>query len=378
MRLLNLSLLKGNPMKKILFSIGLIIITMHSFSQEFSLVHDGITRTYRLHLPVNFNPDSLYPLVINMHGLGSNAFEQEIYTEFNNVADTGNFIVAYPNGVNETWNISSETGTNDVGFISALIDTINYLYGTDLQRVYACGMSMGGFMSYRLACQLSDRIAAIASVTGLQAYYPCNPGRSVPVVQFHGTADPVVPYAGVATTINNWVNYDSCPETPVTTELPDINPDDNSTVTVSYYGLCDDSTEVILYTIINGEHTWPGASIYIGITNQDIKASNEIWAFFQKFNLQGSTGIDEDKSSPAIECRFFPNPVKGLATVELLRSPGKQFDFNIYDVNGKAYLQIKSLNSSKFIIDCSQIPPGFYIAELSSGDGKSFQKIIIH
>ncbi|NTV84294.1 MAG: T9SS type A sorting domain-containing protein, partial [Bacteroidales bacterium] len=334
-------------------------------------------RTYRLHLPVDYNPDSLYPLVINMHGLGSNAFEQEIYTEFNNVADTSGFIVSYPNGISETWNIASSTGTDDVGFISALIDTINYLYGVDLQRVYATGMSMGGFMSYRLACELSDRIAAIASVTGLQAFYPCDPGRSVPVAQFHGTADPVVPYAGVATTINNWVNYNYCPETPVTTDLPDIDPDDNSTVTVSYYGLCDDSTEVILYSIINGEHTWPGASIYIGITNQDIKASNEIWAFFRKYTLQGSTNIEEGMSITDLECRFFPNPVKGLATVEFTVPQTESVDFRIIDVNGKICLEEKSLNNSRFLIDCSQIPQGFYFVELSSGNRKSYQKIVI-
>ena len=112
----------------------------------------------------------------NMHGLGSNAFEQEIYTDFDSVADTAGIIVAYPNGIDETWNISSITGTDDVGFISALIDTINLQYSIDLNRVFATGMSMGGFMSYRLACELSGKIAAIASVAGLQAFYPCNRG----------------------------------------------------------------------------------------------------------------------------------------------------------------------------------------------------------
>ncbi len=118
------------------------------------------------------------------------------------VADTAGIVVVYPNGIDETWNVSSTTGTDDVGFISALIDTVDYQYSIDLNRVFATGMSMGGFMSYRLACELSERIAAIASVTGLQAFYPCNPNRPVPILQFHGTADPVVPYAGVPATIS--------------------------------------------------------------------------------------------------------------------------------------------------------------------------------
>jgi polyhydroxybutyrate depolymerase len=365
-------------MKNFILSFLLSGIIFLSFSQEFTLVHDGLTRSYRLHLPVTYNPDSLYPLVINMHGLGSNAWEQELYTEFNNVSDTGGFIVAYPNGINETWNISSESGTDDVGFISALIDTLDYLYNVDFERVYATGMSMGGFMSYRLACQLSDRIAAIASVTGLQAYYPCNPGRDVPVAQFHGTADPVVPYIGVSTTISNWVNYNDCPDTAFIYDLPDINPNDNSTVTVSYYGLCNDSTEVILYTINGGEHTWPGAPIIIGITNQDIHASNEIWRFFQKFTLLGSTGLEDGRLAEVLDYHFYPNPVKDFATVEISGTTMEKFKFRLYNINGQICLDVDQMQGSRFLIDCRGFPTGFYFAECASSSGTSFQKIIIN
>jgi len=364
-------------MKNTALTIIFSLILLFAVSQEHTLTHDGIIRTYRLHLPVGFQPDTLYPLVVNMHGLGSNAFEQEIYSEFNNVSDTGGFIVVYPNGIDETWNISSPTGTDDVGFISAMIDTLDLAYNIDLQRVYSTGMSMGGFMSYRLACELSDRIAAIASVTGLQAFYPCTPSRKVPVMQFHGTADQIVPYTGVATTINNWVNYNGCPSSPITTDLPDINPQDNSTVTVTYYGLCDNSSEVILYTINGGEHTWPGASIMIGVTNQDIKASNEIWTFFQKFTLQGSTAILESGDETAITFTIYPNPVDQYAGVKLTGRLTKPFSFRITGLNGKTYFEKNSLDNPDFVIDCSSIPQGFYIAEISSEEGKSFRKIII-
>ena len=364
-------------MKKALITLLAISTVLFSSGQEFSITHDGLIRTYRLHLPVGYNPDSLYPFVLNMHGLGSNALEQEFYTAFNDVADSAGFLVAYPNGIDETWNISSVTGTDDVGFISALIDSIDYQYGIDLNRVYATGMSMGGFMSYRLACELAGRIAAIASVTGLQAFYPCNPGRPVPVLQFHGTADPVVPYSGVPSTIANWVNYNTCPSTPVNTDLPDIDTNDNSTVTVSYYGLCEESTEVILYTINNGEHTWPGASFIIGVTNQDIKASYEIWNFFSKFTLQGSTGVDNKFDEQKMSYLFYPNPVRDLATVELAGEPSDHFDFRLFDTTGKLVLEQLNLAGSRFLIDCSLIPDGFYISVLSINNKQSFQKIII-
>jgi polyhydroxybutyrate depolymerase len=364
-------------MKKILLSVIAAISFSISFSQEFSLIHDGLVRTYRLYIPPGYDPDSIYPLVINMHGLGSNAFEQEVYTAFDSVADTAGIIVVYPNGINETWNISTSTGTDDVGFISALIDTIDYQYNIDLDRVFATGISMGGFMSYRLACELSNRIAAIASVAGLQAFYPCNPARPVPVLQFHGTLDPVVPYSGVPTTISNWVNYDLCPSDPTITELPDIDTSDNSTVTVYHYGPCEESTEVMLYTINGGEHTWPGATIIIGITNEDIKASNEIWNFFKKFTLQGSTGMKSQTEQFGPSCRFYPNPVHNLATVEVNNLPFSRFNFKIYDIAGNVVLEQNELTDSRFIIDCSRIKPGFYIALVSSDTFKSFQKLII-
>lgn len=364
-------------MKKALLTLIIFLSITSAFSQEFTLVHDGLTRIYRLHLPEGYNPDSLYPMVINMHGLGSNAFEQEIYTDFDSVADTAGIIVAYPNGIDETWNISSVTGTDDVGFISALIDTINLQYGIDLNRVFATGMSMGGFMSYRLACELSDRIAAIASVAGLQAFYPCNPDRPFPILQIHGTLDPVVPYAGVPSTIANWVNHNLCPLTPVTTDLPDIDTSDNSTVTVSYYGPCEDSTEVILYTINGGEHTWPGATIIIGVTNQDIKASSEIWNFFKKYNLQDLTGIDLIAVKHGPECRFYPNPVHDFTRVELGNIQTDKFDFKIYDMSGKLVLQQNDNINNYFLINCSHIEAGFYLAVIVAGKASYYQKLII-
>ncbi|HPI09028.1 MAG TPA: PHB depolymerase family esterase, partial [Saprospiraceae bacterium] len=162
----------------------------------------GLTREYRLYKPAVYNGSTAVPLVINMHGYSSNNLEQEFYGDFRGIADTANFLIVHPNGTLDNqgqrfWNAFG-TGSNvdDVGFISDLIDTLSAAYNIDPQRIYATGMSNGGFMSYSLACELNERIAAIASVTGSMApikLASCNPQRPVPVMEIHGTADGVVP-----------------------------------------------------------------------------------------------------------------------------------------------------------------------------------------
>jgi polyhydroxybutyrate depolymerase len=365
-------------MKKLILALMATALLYHTgVAQEYSIQHNGLTRTYRLHLPAGFSPDSLYPLVINMHGLGSNALEQELYTAFNTVSDTGNFIVTYPNAVNGAWNVLGSGGTDDVGFISALIDTLASEYNIDLMRVYSTGMSMGGFMSYRLACELENRIAAIASVTGLLALFPCDPDRPVPILQMHGTADEVVPYSGVATTISHWVNHNGCPATPVITDLPDINTNDQSTVTVSYYGLCEDLTEVILYTINGGEHTWPGAPIIIGVTNMDINASSEIWNFFKKYSLSSSSTGDDPFYQDGISLEVFPNPVGRHATLEFKSDRAGRADFRLYDPSGKLLTEKTYEVPGRVLLESQGLPPGVYLG-VAEQEGKQFRaKIVI-
>ncbi len=283
-----------------IISCVLILSATIASAQTFNFSHNSVTRSYIVHLPTNYSDSNIYPLVINMHGYGSDGTQQQFYAEMDAVADTANFIVVYPFGTGSTlsWNSgqnwSYSPGINDVTFISALIDTMIMNYSVDPLKVYACGMSNGGFMSYRLACELNNKIAAIGSVTGVMSdsiYNSCQTYRPVPILHMHGTSDPTVAYNGtpgntaVETGIDWWVQNNNCPTTPVTTNLPDINMTDASTVTTYFYGPCDDSTEVLLYKITGGEHTWPGVTFNIGITNQDIEGSGEIWLFFRKHNI---------------------------------------------------------------------------------------------
>ncbi len=266
-----------------------------------SLIHDGIEREYNLYIPDGYDENSNWPLVINLHGLGSDWVEQMVYSGFNDLADEYKFMVAYPQGlwvqvgtINSThWNADFGTGVDDVGFIDAMIEEIYNDFGLEYAQVYATGFSNGGFMSYKLACSLSDRIAAIASVAGsmsIEGLQNCNPLRQVPAMEFHGTADEVVPYEGINGQVNPipevvdfWSSNNGCDQMNfIKEELEDIDETDSSTVTLYHYNLCDAKSEVQLFIIDNGGHTWPGSFdvLDLGNTNKDIDASALIWEFF--------------------------------------------------------------------------------------------------
>jgi poly(3-hydroxybutyrate) depolymerase len=250
-----------------------------------------------------------FPLVIYLHSYGSTAQRGMSYTKLNQVADASDFIVVYPSGI-PNWN--SDVGDNsryptpdvdDVGFINALIDTMSNNYSIDLERIYACGYSNGGAMAYRLAFQLSHRIAAIASVGGIISISTAeslNPVRPVPVLEIHGTSDTIVPINGstvwlsVDQTLSYWTSFNDCVQAD-TTILPDLDPTDGCTVEKVTYTNCSDNSNVVYYKVINGGHTWPGAGppgFSAGKTNQDVNAGVEIWNFFKNHKLLTHPVVD--------------------------------------------------------------------------------------
>jgi len=290
-------------MRNTKFIVALIILSACSHragSQAYTMVHDGATRSYIVHLPTGYTATQKYPLVLNLHGLGESNIKQEHYSHMDDVADSGHFIVVYPEGVNKAWNAGIRgprvTKVDDVGFISALLDTLEAKYSIDAKRIYSCGISNGGFMSYRLACELSNRIAAIASVAGQLTDFmkaACRPSRPVAIMQIHGTDDELVNYEGalgygpVDSLIHFWLWKDNCKPTPVITKLPDTDTTDGCTVTKYDYVSCSGGSEVALYKIINGGHTWPGGYpvSFLGKTDEDFNASEEIWKFFKGKSL---------------------------------------------------------------------------------------------
>jgi polyhydroxybutyrate depolymerase len=345
-----------------------------------SIYHGGVYRTYRLHVPAAYNPANQTPLVFNLHGNGSNSLEQQLYSGMDAIADTAIFFTVYPDGISNTWNsgfnLPFNTGTDDVGFISALIDTINSIYNIDLHRVYSCGMSMGGFMSHRLACELHNRIAAIASVAGLisfQVINNCQNDRAVPVLQIHGTADAVVPYAGtvfytsVDEAISFWTQKDACPLLPDSHNLADIS-NEGSTVIRYTYSPCDDSTQVLLYKIVNGGHTWPGGIpiATLGNTNQDIVASAEIWNFFRQYSIS-PVSVGEIIQQ---EISIFPNP----ANVSFSVSTSEKFEKMIIRNSQEQTMHEGPLYMSN---DISFLNNGIYSVELAGKKIRTVGRLVI-
>ena len=292
-------------MKKLL--LLLLCVPLINFGQQTlneSIIHDNIQRDYIIRIPSSYNVNTPIPLVFCFHGYGSNASTIMSYTNFNYISDTAGFIVVYPLGTllqgTTHWNVGGWTTgsiTDDVGFSISLLDSILNEYNIDDTRVYSTGMSNGGYMSFLLACQMSDKIAAIASITGSmtpQTYNVCNPQHPTPILQIHGTNDQTVPYLGDPTwteSIDNvlqyWVDYNNCNLISDTTIIPDLVLGDWSTAEHIVYDGGDNSVTTEHFKIDGGDHDWPGVW-----GNMDIHASNEVWKFFSKYDINGLIGTN--------------------------------------------------------------------------------------
>ncbi len=263
-------------------------------------------RDYIIHLPAGYSPKKKFPMVLNLHGLGGNMRQHMEYTGLNAVADKERFIVVYPQGLvanvpgmgeRSQWDAYFFTQTNDVAFIDTLIDMMQQEFAVDPSRIYATGFSNGAFMSYRLACELPGKIAAIAPVAGnmpILQQSEWKQKRSVPILQIHGTADKLVPPAGIPmyslstdSTLQFFVALNKCSEKKREFDLPDADPEDGSTVQIFTYADCDGKATVEHYRIENGGHTWPGSQEVkrLGVTNRDFEANRVIWEFFARHAL---------------------------------------------------------------------------------------------
>lgn len=374
-------------MKHIITFFIFISIFEIAFTQDYnlSLQHDGKQRTFILHSPCKtFNcTGKKIPLVFAFHGLTETGQGIKDYSAFNTVADTAGFAVIYPNGINNRWNVGfpGTVGTNedDLGFVNAMIDYMiansqncdsNICAELDTNRIYSCGMSNGGFFSYHLACQLSHRIAAIASVTGsmtVATFDSCKPLRPVPILEIHGTSDPIVPYNGggqsgaksIADVLAYWVNNNGCSPTASTVAVPNSNTADGCTAELIQYGNCNQGADVQHLKINGGGHTWPDMvggypEIIVGKTNRDFNASVEIWRFFSRFNLQGLVAsvkpVEMDNKKT-----FYPNPankfiqVNNECFIQIFSTDGKLLYASQLRANEK--LNIESLNAGLYFCD---------------------------
>ena len=259
------------------------------------------SRPYLLHVPPCYDPQRPTPVVLALHPFATNGPTMARISGLGHTADREGFLLAYPDGTGRgallRWDLGAAGEDSDLGYLAGVLDDLEAVAHVDPKRVYATGFSNGGMMCYRLASELSGRVAAIAPVAGTMTTATILAGRPVPVLHFHGTEDKLVSYdgrvwreprpgrfRGVEETARLWAGHDGCPEEPVTVELP-READDGLVIRRVAYGPGRDGSEVVLYVIEGGGHTWPGRppfGAFLGETASDLAANDLIWAFFEK------------------------------------------------------------------------------------------------
>lgn len=275
-----------------------------------TLVSNGRVRCYHLYIPPGYDPAQPAPVVVSLHGYVLNPDMQAAISGWHELADREGFIVAYAQGTTypRRWNAGDTWGADevdDVQFFRDLIDDLSALAAVDRSRVYVNGFSNGGGMSVRIGCDAADAVAAIGSVAGAVVdMAACNPSRPVPAMAFHGTADWVVPYEGGLirvlplrygaeltqapshfVAVEEWVatlaGLNGCD--PTAEALPP-----QGDVRGRRYAGCDQDAEVILYTIEDGGHQWPGGTTIPGAgkNTMRIDATEEMWRFFNVYRLE--------------------------------------------------------------------------------------------
>ncbi len=259
-------------------------------------------RSYVLHVPAGYDGAQPVPLVLNFHGFTSNAGQQIIFSGMNETSDARGFVLAYPEGIGTSWNggaccgQAATAGLDDVEFARVVVNDVANRACVDMRRVYATGMSNGGFMSHRLACEASDVFAAIGPVAGVVGipFEQCNPGRPVPVIHFHGTNDALVPYGGgqlgfpgltagnfpsVPDTFGLWGGKNQCKRGPEVTNQV-------GAATCETLSDCAGGVRVTLCTIQGMNHCWPGKAFCPLLpSNTDLNANDAMLDFFMQFEL---------------------------------------------------------------------------------------------
>ncbi|AQQ09098.1 Haloalkane dehalogenase [Sedimentisphaera cyanobacteriorum] len=279
-------------------------------------------RRYWVHLPPEYDSNQPTAVVVAFHGGGGNPQSMMTLSGLNEKSDEEGFIVVYPygSGIDPNQSLSFNGGNccsyamqnniNDIAFVDALLDDLSETVNVDPNRIYATGFSNGSIMTYLAASELSERFAAVAPVGGPMGTETCNPSRPVPIIHFHGTSDQFAPFNGgygtnpvggpgvtdfysVDHSIQNWVRTNGCDPDPDAVPMPNIE-DDGTFVVRKTYSSGLQGSEVLLYVIMGGGHTWPGREPtvnFLGKSTKDISANDLMWEFFQKHPKKPSAGM---------------------------------------------------------------------------------------
>ena len=304
----------------------------HDFTLEMddAMLGQTVQRTYSVYVPASYTGDTPTAMILNLHGGRGSAASSKLSSQMNIASDAEGYIVVYPEAVEDPrwgrrWSNGDRADPNKMGtgedtrFLGLMIDALEARLHIDPAQIFVTGISNGGMMTYRLGCEMSDRIAAIAPVATSRMVDPCTPSKPISVIHFHGKADDFIPYEGGPSrdalplafrlsddfltpteAITPFVSNRACPldanGDPTTTILftvPDPTADEPHAQCIGY-GPCDAQSQAVLCTMKDGGHTWPGGEhssqaprfrALVGPISPHLNATEMMWEFFQRHPL---------------------------------------------------------------------------------------------
>ena len=348
---------------------------------------DGVERAYIQYVPVIYDGSEAVPVVFCFHGLGD-TMEGFFGIGMDAVADTANFITIFPQALVDplggtAWNAGAgflgfypNPDVDDVGFVLAMLDSLNSHYNIDLNRIYATGFSMGGFFTNRLACEHSGVFEAVASVAGtIGSAMVCEPASPLRIAHFHGTSDLNVGYTNnifglnVAEWQDVWTASNGCVGEPEGGSLPNLA-NDGYTIDYERYGNCEGNSEVALYTVNGADHIW------LHTPANDISYTTEIWRFFMGIQPSYSTtGIADHRYQ---EASVYPNPASEMVHIELPQNiTGHTTSAKLVDMTGKSINVNLEWTGNKAVLDVSNLSAGLYVLQISEKEIAYAARIVV-
>lgn len=387
-------------MKRLFTFLLLAICTTSCFAEwtDYTISFDGKERSYTIYVPAMYNPAQPATFIVALHGLGGSMHDIDP-TGITQIADTANIIIVSPQAldfaspmglIEAAWNngiavtvpglgsIAVNADVDDAGFINAIMDTVLADYTINPDRVYVCGMSMGGFMAQMLTCAFTDRFTAAASLSGTYALAlpPCTPSKQIPVAHFHGTADEVITYEGytyfpvlgevpvglsVNDLIDQWTAINECSAVPEEVNIADANGDG---ISMDHYIYKNESgrSMVELFRINGGAHAWYDVTA----TGGEFDYATEVWKFFNKqFHTMSISSHDVLQL-----VNLYPNPASNVLYIQTAQ---KIKEASIFDFIGKKIADISLQDGST---DISLLPNGIYFVKVHTDTGYGVAKFV--